>query len=309
MVIPVHDNALALEELSSRLIDVLRKHASSYAVFLIDDGSKDSSWSVIQELARSNQGLFGMRLSRNFGQHGAIAAGLRACDADAVVLMDADLNDAPEEIPRLLKELSLGFDLVLTTRADRRRHVPSRLFHRLYSIASGTPDVPGVTVMRAFSASFLNAALKYSERGIVYGPLMHQMGFQTSVIEREYPPELRGTSSYSFAARVRLAVDALVGYGAFVYRCILISGLSLGALALAYALAVVVGYLLGYSLPVGGLTLILFIQLLSTGVILISLGVLAGYVFRIYGELLRRPRFLVASATHGELLTISDEPW
>lgn len=303
VVIPVFNNASTLVELVERLITVLHSMLHDWQIILVDDGSIDRSWELIADLAQTDSGVQGVRLARNFGQHPAIKAGLERAVGDFVILMDADLNDVPEELPAMLEALVAGFDLVLTraqagSLQSRGRLSTSRLFHFVFAKVSGTQDLAGIGTLRAFSRRFVNAMLLYGERRIVYGPLSMQLGFRRTVIDRAYPSEDTSPhSSYTFLSRLNLALDALLGYTALPYTVLLALGGSISVGALLYSIAVVIGYVFGSRLPSSGTTIVLLVQLMMGGSILAALGLLGSYIFRIYDEVLRRPVYIVMEDT------------
>jgi glycosyltransferase involved in cell wall biosynthesis len=303
VVVPVFNNASTVRELVNRLVVVLGGMPVEWQIVLIDDGSVDLSWDIIVSLAQIESNVQGVRLSRNFGQHPAIRAGLERAVGDYVILMDADFNDIPEEIPAMIDSLECGFDLVLTRMASRfhrprGRFSTSRAFHFVFAKVSGTNDYSGVGTLRAFSRRFVNGMLMYGERRVVYGPLSMQLGFRRTVIERSFPSEdLSPHSSYTFSSRLSLALDALLGYTALPYQFLIALGGSISTGAALYFLAIVVGYFFGLRLPSSGATIVLLVNLMIGGAILAGLGLLGSYVFRIYGEVLGRPMFIVMEDT------------
>jgi glycosyltransferase involved in cell wall biosynthesis len=299
VVIPVYNNNGTLDTLISRLESVLRSCCQEWQIILVDDGSVDASWETVKTRANESAGILGVRLSRNFGQHPAIKAGLERASGDCVILMDADMNDVPEEIPVLLDAIEGGADLVLTStqvqsQSGRGRFSSSRLFHRVFARITRTDDVAGVGTMRAFSRQFTNAVLRYGEKRVVYGPLTMQMGFRRVVVPRNFPSEDNSPhSNYSIRSRIALAADALLAYTSLPYTILLLSGISLSTGAVLYAFAVVVAYAGGVRLPSSGTTIVLLVVLVLGGGILAGIGTIGAYVFRIYGEVLDRPIFLV----------------
>jgi glycosyltransferase involved in cell wall biosynthesis len=303
IVVPVFNNAATIEELVKRAIEVMGGMPVKWQIVLVDDGSKDRSWEVIVGLVRLDPAVKGVRLSRNFGQHPAIKAGLERASGDCVILMDADLNDVPEEIPAMVRALEAGADLVLTRTepeigSPRGVFSTSRVFHSAFARLSGTQSLSGIGTLRGFSRRFVNAMLLYGERRIVYGPLSMQLGFHRTVLDRSFPSEDHSSkSSYTFFSRLSLALDALLGYTALPYTVLLVLGSAISIGSFLYFAAVVVSYLLGLRLPSSGTTLLLLVQLMTGGAILAGLGLLGSYVFRIYGEVLARPIFIVMEET------------
>ncbi len=298
VVIPVFNNAASLDELIARLIDVLGARDDPFEIVLVDDGSSDASWEIIAKRARADERVVGVRLSRNFGQHPAIRAGFERSSGDVTVLMDADLQDRPEEIPAMLNALSDDVDVVFTTwtsgEEEMRERLSSRIFHTVFARFADVDLPRNVGTLRLFTREYRIAVLDYPEGGAVYGPLMAQMGFTPAWVEvvRDTPQGRK--SSYTFRKRLRLAVNTLITYSDLPYRAVSWLGIGLVIASFAYLVSLIVQYAIdGRSVP-SGITLVLTIQLLLSGAVLICLGVLGAYLFRIFREVLHRPPYHIA---------------
>lgn len=298
VVIPVYRNEAFLDELARRLVEVLGSLGRSFEILFVDDGSTDSSWQVIEKLTARYPEVVGLRLSRNFGQHSAIAAGFERASGDVTVLMDADLQDAPEELPRLLDELDAGADVVYTTivgeSGSGRLRPTSALFHFSFARAANVAVPPSIGTYRAFNRAFREALMSYPERRALYGPLMLYIGFKTAFVPVRRRERPGGGSSYGFAKRMSLAIDTLVSYTNVPLRLLVMLGSAITLLSTVYLVVLVVDYLVRGSEFANGVTLLLGITLLFMGTVLASLGVLGTYVFRIFQEVLGRPRYLIS---------------
>jgi polyisoprenyl-phosphate glycosyltransferase len=298
VVVPVYNNAASLEELVERLTAVLEPRPAPYEIVLVDDGSADESWKIIRRCSEANDRVVGLHLSRNFGQQPATRAGLRRATGDITVLMDADLQDRPEEIPAMLEALVDDVDIVVTTwdpdRTEVRERLSSRVFHRIFSSMVGVQLPRNLGTYRLFTRDFRTAVLDYPESTAVYGPLMAQMGFNASYVEVLRSAPTGRKSSYSFRKRARLAMNTMLTYSDVPYRAVSWSGVALVVASVAYLVLLLGQYAIyGRRIP-SGLTLVLTVQLLLSGAVLASLGVLGAYLFRIFREVLDRPRYHVA---------------
>lgn len=299
VVIPVYRNEASLDELVRRLVQTLTGMARPFEILLIDDGSPDHSWELIAGLAAENPNVVGLRLSRNFGQHPAIAAGLEHARGDATVLMDADLQDEPEQLPRLLSQLDEGSDVVYTVNVAGESHAGSRLtsalFHYSFSKAANV-DVPrSIGTYRVFTRQFRESLLSYPERRPLYGPLMLYMGYKATFVPVERQQGSR-RSSYSFAKRLALAAETLVSYTNVPHRILLLMGSALVTTSALYLCVLVIDYFVRDAALANGITLLLGVTLLLMGAVLASLGIVGSYVFRVFQEVLDRPRYLVAES-------------
>ena len=298
VVIPVYRNESFLDELARRLVETLRGLGRSFEIVFVDDGSPDRSWAVILRLCGQYPEVVGLRLSRNFGQHPAISAGFERARGEVTVLMDADLQDAPEELPRLLEQLDAGVDVVYTTVVDERgagRLRPtSALFHFSFARVANVAVPASIGTYRAFNRAFREALMSYPERRALYGPLMLYIGFKTAFVPVHRQARPGGGSSYGFARRMSLAVDTLVSYTNVPLRLLVVIGSAITLLSTAYLVVLVVDYLIRGSEFADGVTLLLGVTLLFMGTVLASLGVLGTYVFRVFQEVLARPRYLIS---------------
>lgn len=294
VVIPVYNNADTLEELVERLRSVLADEAK-FEVILVDDGSHDRSWETANKLANDDDRVIAIRLSRNFGQHRALTAGLHRASGDVVVFMDADLEDRPETIPQLLAEFAdTSLDVVYTKweTPGLKPSPTSRLFNWTYARMTGVEMPANLGAFRAFRSNVAEALRSYGEKGIVYSTAMPQMGFSSKfvTVDRDDPGS---ESSYTIRKRLKLASQILISYSDLPHRLITSSGIGLSVVAAFYLVFVLVQFMFGQQLP-DGLTLILGVTVLLSGVLLFTVGVLSAYTYRIYQEVLGRPRYHVA---------------
>jgi polyisoprenyl-phosphate glycosyltransferase len=301
ILVPVYNNATHLRELYARIRSALTDHGIEFEVLLVNDGSADDSWNVISEIAAHDLRVKGLALSRNFGQHAAISAALEHATGTRFVLMDADLQDRPEVIPQLLGRLtSADVDIVYTRKQGGHegwvRSLTSLAFHKFVDRATQSKTAPNVGTFRAFNRDVADALLRYRERAIVYGPLMHTMGFRTDYVEVARDPRSESKSSYSFRKRIALAFQSIVSYSTLPQRVLLWFGGTVSVLSVGYLLIILMQYLLvGGGLP-QGLTLIAVLLLFLIGILMAALGVVASYLFLIYRETLDRPRYHVQRA-------------
>lgn len=294
LLIPVYNNERTLRPLADRIVRSLE--GVSFEVVLVNDGSRDGSWEVLKALAADDVRFKIVSFSRNFGQHPAIAAALTVATGDLLVLMDADLEDRPENIPALVRTLEeSGSDIVYTTMQGSgasATSMTSNLYHRAVATSVGVSMPRHLGTFRVFTRKVRNALLQFPERHVLYGPLMFYVGFRHSVVAVDRDRRV-GPSSYSFAKRMRLAVNSLVTYSDLPPKLFGLIGGGMVVMPLLYAAIVLVQYLLmGRSLP-QGLTVVVLLLTGLGGMIMLALGVLGVYIFRIFQEVLARPRYLI----------------
>jgi dolichol-phosphate mannosyltransferase len=294
VLVPVYNNERTLDTLCERLAATLA--GRDYEVLLVNDGSRDGSWTVLSRLAAADPRIKVIRFSRNFGQHPAIAAAIDHATGEVIVLMDADLEDQPEHIPALVTGLAeKECDIVYTVKEQTResgRDLTSTFYHYVFSRIVGVPVPRRLGTFRAFTRKVLLALKEFPERHVLYGPLMFYVGFRYAVVPVSRG-ERPGRSSYSFRKRLALALNSLVTYTDLPPMAFATIGFALVVLPLLYALTVVAQYfVIGRSLP-QGLTIVVLLLCVLTGMLMLAVGTLGVYIFRIFQEVLARPRYLI----------------
>lgn len=238
-----------------------------------------------------------IRLSRNFGQHYAITAGLDAATGEWTVVMDCDLQDQPEEIPKLLQIGMKGNDVVLARRKDRadsrRKRMLSRIFYWLFNLLSGYRLDASVGSFRIMRRPVVDAYRRMHEAGRLFGGMVEWLGFQTAYTDVEHAPRYEGDSAYNVRALTKLALD---GIFAFSNRPLYFSigiGFLMSFLAGGWGLSWVVRYLLNVRVGVPGWLSLIIVTTFIGGLILLNLGVLGIYIGRIYDQTKGRPLYVV----------------
>mgnify|MGYP003946219387 CR=1 FL=1 len=296
VVAPVFNEHSTLPELHRRLTDVLGT-LGPYEIVLVDDGSSDGSWDALLELAARDPHLRLLRLSRNFGHQAALSAGLDAARGEAIVLIDADLQDPPELIPQLVAKWREGFDVVYAIRGEREgeprlRLASISLFYRLlYRITS--TDIPqNVGDFRLLSRRAADAITAMPERARFLRGMTSWIGFRQTGVQYTREARFAGESKYPPRKLLRLALDGITSFSTAPIKLVT---------ALGFALVVFCVGVLAWTLYVRfftshhpqGWTSVIAVVLLLGGVQLLSLGVIGQYVARIFDETKQRPLYLV----------------
>ena len=213
VVIPVYGCTDGLEILHRRLKAVLERMPGSHEIVLVDDRSPDGAWSVIETLARRDPSVVAVRLSRNFGQHAAITAGLAECRGDRAVVMDCDLQDPPEEIPRLLAKAAEGFDIVLARRVAKKhslfRRLSSALFFRMLNALNRTAFDGAYGAFSVIARPVIDAFLMLRDQDRHYLLILHWLGYRTAAIEYVHGDRLGDRSAYTLRRLLRHAFASL----------------------------------------------------------------------------------------------------
>lgn len=298
VILPVFHNSSQLWELISRLDPQFELIGIDGEILLIDDGSGPEAWDEIRRICDAFPRAKGIRFSRNFGQHAAIRAGLEVGDGSIFVLMDADLENRPEDIRTLYESLNrTGFQIVLGKWGNSRpTKFFSGLFHRL--VAQGNYDpvtIMNSSSMRIFTRLIRDELLKYQEHDAVFGPILHRLGFPMGQVAIERDSERAPESRYSFRSRWKLARAELVTLVArFALRAIVGVGLGSVMAALAIAIFTVVRFWTAGGDLMSTNSLYGFVVALLVGYASLSISVLIFLIKNLLLQSHRRPPYHIA---------------
>lgn len=304
VVIPVLNEEGNIPELSATLVQVLAnlceqegQAADAFEIVFVDDGSDDRTWETIETRHRKDRRVGGIRLSRRFGHHLAVTAGLDRARGAAVVVMDGDLQDPPEEIPKLYARYKEGFDLVYAIRQQRHdpliKRINSQLFWRTMNGVSGLAMPPNQMMLRLLSRKFVDALVRMRESARFVHGMMAWAGFRVTTVEVEHRERKAGTTKYSVLRQLRLAVYALTSFSTTPLRIASVLGLITSVASLSVGLALVVSkFIYGYS--VEGWASIMTSMFFLAGLQLFVLGIMGEYIGKTYKEVQQRPLYLIS---------------
>ena len=302
VVVPVYNSADILPKLVDRLNGVLEPMLVDYELVLVNDGSADDSWSCIVALAGEEPNVRGLDLVRNFGQHAATLAGIRAARGDVVVTIDDDLQNPPEEIPHLLNKLNEGYDVVyaVAITGDRgfARNVLTWVTKRALRIAVG-PHVPtNVSGYRAFHTRLRRSFEDFRSPYVSVDVLLSWGARTFTSVPVRHEPRHDGRSGYTYGALATHALNVLTGFTTRPLRVVSLIGLAamvFGAGVLAYVL----GYYIVNDGDVPGFPFLASIITIFAGVQLLSLGTIGEYIARMHMRLMGQPPFTVRDEVEG----------
>ncbi len=302
IVIPVFNEAAVLPVLFARLgaVFAAQPAACAWRAILVDDGSRDRSAALIRVQAAFDPRWELVELSRNFGFQAGLAAGLAratATKADAVVTLDADLQDPPELIPELVAAWLGGAEIVRAVRRSRAerglRRVGFDLFHRVFGSLSDYPIEPNTGTFGLLGRHALAAFTALPERHRFFPGLRAWIGFTTADVSYDRQARAAGEPQQSLSRLIRYALDGVFSFSYLPLRILTYIGLGISGLGFALALFFVVRRLLGIEIAQTGFTTLITIVTFLGGVQLIGIGILGEYLGRIYDEVKQRPVFLV----------------
>jgi polyisoprenyl-phosphate glycosyltransferase len=301
VVIPCHNEAAVLRETHRRLAEVAERlsAAGSFEFIYVDDGSRDETAVVLHDLSRTDPRVRGLRLSRNFGQQIATTAGLEHASGDAVVIIDADLQDPPEVIEQMIARWREGYQVAYGQRTERTGETAfklwsARVFYRLVQGISPAPIPSDTGDFRLMDRQVVDALLRMPERDRFLRGMVSWVGYRQIAVPYKREPRFAGTTGYSLWKMVGFAIDAIVSFSFAPLRLAVWTGFFVIGLALlGIVYAVILRFFADPSQWVRGWASIFVAILFMGGVQLISLGIIGEYVGRIYGEVKQRPLYFV----------------
>jgi len=300
IVIPVLNEAQTIPLILARLHDALRE--VPWEVIFVDDGSTDATSSILERAAYEDRRVKQLRFSRNFGHQAAVTAGLDFADGDAVVVMDADLQDPPELLPRMLELLMQGYDVVSPQRICREgetrfKRWTAALFYRVLSRMSSHQLTPDVGDFRMLSKRAVCAIRSLREQHRYMRGLVAWLGLKEAIIPFERSPRAAGHTKYSLLKMLRFAWTGVSSFSAFPLRLSIAAGCVLSAAGFVYLLRVI--YLALWTTDlIPGWASAVALQCAFSGMILLALGGIGDYLARTYEETKHRPLYVVTETSN-----------
>ena len=303
VVIPVYKAEACLDELYARLKVSLELISSDFEIILVEDCGGDSSWDIIKRLSKSDPRVLGAQFSRNFGQHYGITAGLDICRGDWVVVMDCDLQDMPEEIPRLYAKALEGFDVVLALRGTRvdpmMKRITSWLYYRLFSYLADIKLDGDSGNFRIISRKVVVSFRKMNEQLRFFGGLVQWMGFPTASIKVSHARRFEGKSTYTFYKLWKLAMETIIAHSDKPLRLTVRFGFVMASLSLCFGLYILARAFF-YGSPIAGWSSLIISVYFIGGIIIAILGILGIYVGKTFDESKKRPLYIVSKSTFND---------
>jgi polyisoprenyl-phosphate glycosyltransferase len=296
VVIPVYKAPEILGELHKRLVKTLSQITEDYEIILVNDDSPLGDWEVIQRIALIDHKVKGINLSRNFGQHYAITAGLDNCNGDWVIVMDCDLQDQPEEILKLYNKAQEGYDVVWGRRYERKdnflKKITSKLFMKIFDFLSGYKSDHTTANYSIVSSKVIENFRKMKELNRSYPSFIRWIGFKTGYIDIEHAPRLIGKSSYTYRKLFSFALDTIVAHTNRPLRLSIGFGFTLAFFAFLYALFLTSRFFI-FDVPVEGWTSTMVSIWFIGGLMFVNLGIVGLYIGKIFDETKKRPLYVI----------------
>ncbi|MDG1279199.1 MAG: glycosyltransferase family 2 protein [Algoriphagus sp.] len=296
IISPVYQAEAILQELVDRIRKAVNGITDSYEIILVEDASRDNSWIEIERLAQKYPELSGIKLSRNFGQHYAITAGLDAARGEWIVVMDCDLQDRPEEIQNLYQEAQKGFDVVLARRVNRQdgffKRLSSRIFYRTLAWFTGSDQDETIGNFGIYHRKVIDQIVGMRESIRYFPTMVKWVGFRQTTLDVVHAEREQGSSNYNFKKLFNLALDIMLAYSDKPIRLTVKLGMFVALTGFIFALFTLYKYLHGDIIVAGYASLIISIWML-TGFLLVTLGMVGLYIGKTFEGVKNRPIYII----------------
>jgi glycosyltransferase involved in cell wall biosynthesis len=300
VVIPVYNSQESLPLLIKQLLSILPTITSQYEIILVNDGSQDQSWEVIEEFSKENEFICGIDLSKNFGQHNALLCGIRQAQYETIVTMDDDLQHPPSEIPKLLNLLNDGFDIVYGTPKQERhnlwRNVSSKIAKWSLNVSTNKKYAGKISAFRAFNTKLRGAFKSYSNSYVSIDVLLSWGAQDICFVEVNHKQRQIGQSQYTFYKLLRHAINMVLGFSVIPLRIASILGFIFTIFGFVILLYVFVRYLIeGGSVP--GFPFLASMVAIFSGFQMFILGIVGEYLARLFTNIMTKPPYMISQIT------------
>jgi len=297
VVVPVYNEEGCLTELHARLEAVFKSAQVPYELIFVDDGSTDSSLDAIKSISGADERCRYVSFTRNFGHEAASTAGLQRAQGDAVVLMDADLQDPPELIPTLIQKWREGYEVVYVRRGKRRgeslfKRLSAWVFYRMLNVLSEVKIPSDVGDFRLMDRKVVEAFRNLPETNRFVRGMIAWLGYRETGVDCDRPQRKRGRTKYDPFKLTYLAFDAVVSFSTSLLRLSTLTGFLVGLASLVIVVVIIVQKLF-FGIPIQGYALVASGLFLLGGLILLYLGLLGEYVAKVYRQSQARPLYIV----------------
>ncbi len=296
VLVPVLNEQESLPELQKRLYDTLEAIGKPYEIIYINDGSTDRTGEMLEEFHVRDGSVKVIEFNRNYGQHMALFAGFEYAKGDMVITIDADLQNPPEEIPKLVQKIAEGYEVVGTYRKDRKdsifRRLPSFIVNKITSKLVGVKLRDYGCMLRAYSRSIVDYMNMCPESSSFIPALANTFAKRIVEIEVAHEERKKGTSKYSPFRLLRLNFDLMTNFSLLPIQFIGVLGVVIAVLGFLFAILLFVRRLV-IGPEVEGTFTLFAILFFFIGIQIFALGIIGEYIGRIYQEVRRRPRFIV----------------
>jgi len=296
VVIPCYSCAKSLDELHKRLVSALCGIVNRYEIIFVNDASPENDWEIIKQIKHNDDNVTGINLSRNFGQHYAITAGLSYAKGDWIVVMDGDLQDQPEEIVKLFKKAEEGFDVAVGIRHERQdsavKKLSSKLFFMVFNFMLGYENDSRIANFGIYKKTVIDNYLKMKEQNRLFPLFISWLGFKSTKVEIEHAQRKYGRSSYNYYKLIKLAMTSIVSHSNKPLKFSIKFGLFISFFSFIFGIRIIFRYFF-HGISAEGWSSIMVSIWFVAGLLFMNLGVIGLYIGKIYEETKSRPLYVV----------------
>ncbi len=302
VVIPAYNEGEILKYTAKTLISILNDAKINFDIVFVNDGSKDNTWSVIEEISNKYKCVHGICFSRNFGKESAVFAGLNYAKGDCVAVMDADLQHPPETLVKMYQKWCDGYEVIEGVKASRGKEsivykLGAKSFYKLISNATGV-DMSTSSDFKLMDRKVVDSILSFPERHLFFRALSSWVGYKTAYVEFEVKERIGGESKWSFFSLIKYAIRNITTFSTAPMQLVSLAGIIFCILAVVIAVRAVYQYVMGIAL--GGFTTVILLVLILGAIVMLSLGIIGYYIAKIYEEVKKRPRYIVSQTVNEE---------
>lgn len=296
IIIPSYNEGLLIDNTANVVVDIMTEHKIPYEILFVDDGSKDDTWNRIQEASKKHEHVRGVHFSRNFGKESAITAGLTYAKGDCCVVMDCDLQHPPIKIVEMYKLWQEGYEVVEAVKEDRGEESGIHRFmaNTFYKIISKLTniDMMNASDFKLLDRKVVLVLLNMKEKNSFFRALSSWVGFKTTQIPFRVAEREAGESKWSTKSLIKYAILNITSFSSAPMQIVTICGFIMLLISVILGINSIVQYVNGTAL--GGFTTVILLQLFSSSIIMICLGIIGYYIAQIYDEIKGRPKFIVS---------------
>ncbi|MFG6120684.1 glycosyltransferase family 2 protein [Thalassobacillus sp. FIB228] len=303
VVVPIYGCEACLEELYTRIKDTMSSIPMNFELILVNDASPDDAWPTIQKLHHQDPRVKGLNLSRNFGQHHAITAGLDHTNGDWVVVMDCDLQDQPEDIAKLYEKAQEGYDVVFGSREERQDHalkrMSSKLFYKVYDYLTERSSDHTIANFSISHKKVIKSFRQMREQNRLFPLFIQWMGYKSTRIVVNHNKREHGKSSYNLRKLISLATDVIISQSNKPLRLSIQFGFFISLISFVYGLYLIFKYFV-MEYHVAGWTSVMVSIYFIGGLVFFNFGVLGLYIGKVFNETKGRPLYIISETTEDE---------
>jgi dolichol-phosphate mannosyltransferase len=296
VVVPVFNESLIIQELVRRIKINVELITEDFEILIVDDGSHDRTWKLIENETKKDKRIKGIKFSRNFGHHFAITAGLHNSIGEWVVVMDGDLQDRPEVIPDLYNKAQTGFDVVFVSRINRPEpmyyRIIQRIFYKLLRTLSGLNFDHRQANYSIINKKVVEAFKNFPENARFYASTIKWLGFESGYVVADHGIRYAGRPSYTIRKRFKLAFDIILSFSDRPLRASIFLGIIMSSISLTF-MFVFIWRSFYIGVMANGWASVIVVLFFSTGIILIVLGISSIYIAEIFKQVKNRPLYVI----------------